>query len=91
VVSALIENGLYRALPPQSIGGTEAPLEIFMRMLEEGAKADASTAWCLGQCTVCAMIAAHLDAEAANEIFNAPPGILAEPVTLRVNKSTSIC
>jgi alkylation response protein AidB-like acyl-CoA dehydrogenase len=77
VVSALIENGLYRALLPQSIGGAEAPPEIFMRMLEEVAKADASTAWCLGQCSVCAMIAAYLDADAANEIFNTPPGILA--------------
>lgn len=77
VVSALIENGLYRALLPQSLGGAEAPPEIFMRMLEEVAKADASTAWCLGQCSVCAMIAAYLDADAANEIFNTPPGILA--------------
>jgi alkylation response protein AidB-like acyl-CoA dehydrogenase len=77
VVSALIENGLYRVLLPQSLGGTEAPPEIFMLMLEEVAKADASTAWCLGQCSVCAMTAAYLDADAANEMFNAPPGILA--------------
>src|SRR3981081_214540 len=77
VVSALIENGLYRALLPQSVGGAEAPPEIFMQMLEEIAKADASTAWCLGQCSVCAMTAAYLDPDAAHEIFNAPPGILA--------------
>lgn len=77
VVSALIENGLYRALLPQSLGGTEAPPEIFMQMLEEVAKADASTAWCLGQCSVCAMTAAYLDKDAANQIFNTPPGILA--------------
>jgi indole-3-acetate monooxygenase len=77
VVSALIENGLYRALLPQSLGGAEAPPEIFMQMLEEVAKADASTAWCLGQCSVCAMTAAYLDPDAAREIFNEPPGILA--------------
>ena len=77
VVSALIDNGLYRALLPQSLGGAEAPPEIFMQMLEEVAKADASTAWCLGQCSVCAMVAAYLDADAAHEIFNTPPGILA--------------
>src|SRR6202047_249537 len=77
VVSALIENALYRALLPQSIGGAEAPPEVFMQMLEEVAKADASTAWCLGQCSVCAMTAAYLDRDAAAEIFNAPPGILA--------------
>jgi len=77
VVSALIENGLYRSLLPKSFGGSEAPLEVFMQMQEEIAKADASTAWCLGQCSVCAMTAAYLDADAANEIFNTPPGILA--------------
>jgi indole-3-acetate monooxygenase len=77
VVSALIENGLYRALLPKSLGGSEAPLEIFMQMQEEIAKADASTAWCLGQCGVCAMISAYIDPAAANEIFNTAPGILA--------------
>lgn len=77
VVTALIENGLYRVLLPQSLGGTEAPIEMFMRMLEEIAKADASTAWCLGQCSVCAMIAASLDHATAQEIFNTAPGILA--------------
>src|SRR3982075_666052 len=77
VVSALIENGLYRALLPQSLGGAEAPPEIFMQMLEEVAKADASTAWCLGQCSVCAMTAAYIDPDAAREIFAAPNGILA--------------
>ena len=48
-----------------------------MQMLEEIAKADASTAWCLGQCCVCAMTAAYLDPDAANEIFNRRRGILA--------------
>src|SRR6202045_1278493 len=77
VVSALIENGLYRVLLPQSVGGAEAAPEIFMQMLEEVAKADASTAWCLGQCSVCAMTAAYLDPDAAREIFRAPDAILA--------------
>jgi alkylation response protein AidB-like acyl-CoA dehydrogenase len=77
VVSALIENGLYKSLLPQSVGGAEAPLEVFMQMLEEVAKADASTAWCLGQCSVCAMMAAYLDPETAQQIFGAPDGILA--------------
>ena len=77
VVSALIENGLYRVLLPQSLGGAEAPPEVFMQMLEEVAKADASTAWCLGQCAVCAMTAAYLDHDAADEVFNSTPGILA--------------
>jgi len=77
VTSALIENGLYRTLLPQGLGGAEAPLDVFMQIQEVVAKADASTAWCLGQCSVCAMIAAYLERDAAEEIFNTPPGILA--------------
>jgi alkylation response protein AidB-like acyl-CoA dehydrogenase len=77
VTTALIENELYRALLPRTYGGHEVPLEVFMQMQEEIAKADASTAWCLGQCAVCAMTAAYLGPDAANEIFNTPPGILA--------------
>jgi alkylation response protein AidB-like acyl-CoA dehydrogenase len=77
VTSALVENGLYRALLPKRFGGAEATLEAFMQMQEETAKADASTAWCLGQCSVCAMTAAYLEPDAANEIFNTAPGILA--------------
>src|SRR5258706_1113619 len=77
VFSALIENELYRVLLPQSLGGAEAPPEIFMQMLEEVAKADASTAWCLGQCSVCAMTPAYLYPDAAKEIFGKPTGILA--------------
>jgi alkylation response protein AidB-like acyl-CoA dehydrogenase len=76
VVSALIENGIYRVLLPRTLGGAEVEPHVFMQMLEEVAKADASTAWCLGQCCVCAMISAYLDPDAAHEIFNAPPGIL---------------
>lgn len=77
VVAALIDNGLYRTLLPKTLGGAEAPVEIFMQMLEEVAKADASTAWCLGQCAVCAMTAAYLDEGAAREIFANPNDILA--------------
>ena len=77
VVSALIENGLYRSLLPQTAGGHEAPLDMFMQMLEEVAKGDASAAWCLGQCSVCGMIAAYLDPATAREIFGAPQSILA--------------
>ncbi|MCA1455629.1 acyl-CoA dehydrogenase family protein [Bradyrhizobium sp. BRP22] len=77
VTSALVDNGLYRALLPKRFGGSEATLEAFMQMQEEIAKADASTAWCLGQCSVCAMTAAYLEPDAANEIFNVAPGILA--------------
>jgi alkylation response protein AidB-like acyl-CoA dehydrogenase len=77
VVTALIDNGLYRALLPKSLGGAEAPIAVFMQMLEEIAKADASTTWCLGQCSVCATVSAYMDVDAAREMFGKPDGILA--------------
>ena len=77
VVKALIEGGFYRMLLPKGLGGAELAPAYFMAVLEEIAKSDASTAWCLGQCGVCAMVAAYLDRDVAEEIFNTPPGIVA--------------
>ena len=77
LVSALIENGLYRSLLPKSVGGFESPPVVFMEMLEEIAKADASTAWCVGQCSVVAMTAAYLDADVAHQVFGKPDDIMA--------------
>ena len=77
VVSALVENRLYRSLLPKNIGGFEAPPMVFMEMLEEIAKADASTAWCVGQCSVVAMTAAYLDADVARQVFGKPDDIMA--------------
>jgi alkylation response protein AidB-like acyl-CoA dehydrogenase len=48
-----------------------------MQVLEEVAKADASTAWCLGQCSVCAMVSAYLDHDTAKKMFAVPTDILA--------------
>src|ERR1700733_7261861 len=77
VVSALIENGLYKSLLPKSIGGFESPPMVFMQMLEEIAKADASTAWCVGQCSVVGMTAAYLDTDVAHQVFGKPDDIMA--------------
>ena len=77
LVSALVENGLYRSLLPKSVGGFESPPMVFMQMLEEIAKADASTAWCVGQCSVVAMTAAYLDADVAHQVFGKPDDIMA--------------
>src|SRR6201986_5511847 len=77
VVSALIENGLYKSLLPKTIGGFESPPVVFMEMLEEIAKADASTAWCVGQCSVVGMTTAYLDADVAHQIFSGPNDVAA--------------
>ena len=55
VVAALIERGFFRLLLPRSLGGAELLPATFVPVIEEIAKADASTAWCLNQAAGCSM------------------------------------
>ena len=87
LVAALAERGFFRLLLPRSLGGAELLPAIFVPVIEEVAKTDASTAWCLNQVSGCSMTAAYLEPAAACEIFGAPRGILAwgpGPGTARV-------
>ena len=77
IVAALVEHGFFRMLLPRSLGGAELLPADFIPVIEEIAKADASTAWCLNQASGCAMTAAYLEPQAASEIFGGPRGILA--------------
>ncbi len=73
----LIANGFFRLLLPRSLDGAELPPLSFVQVIEEIAKADASTAWCLNQTSGCSMTAAYLKPETAREVFGPPQGILA--------------
>lgn len=77
VVKTLIDGGFYRMLQPRFLGGGELSLVAFCEVIEEIAKADASTAWCLAQCSTCAMAAAYLDRNTAVTVFGPPEGIVA--------------
>jgi len=59
------------------LGGAELLPATFVPVIEEIAKADASTAWCLNQASGCSMTAAYLEPAAACEIFGGLRGILA--------------
>src|SRR5204863_71727 len=72
LADALHDAGLFRMLLPRSLGGAELDPPTFVQVMEEIAKADASTAWVIGQTAGCSMIAAYLDREAAAKVF-APP------------------
>src|ERR1700726_5186612 len=77
IVEALVARGLFRLLLPRALGGAELPPAAYVQVMEEVAKHDASTAWCLGQANGCTMTAALLDAEVAREIFGGRRGIVA--------------
>src|SRR3981189_571264 len=76
-VEALIERGIFKMLVPKSIGGAELDPLTYTAVLEELARGDGSTAWCLGQNSGCSMIAPYLAPEIAREIFGPRQGILA--------------
>ena len=77
IVEALIERGLFRLLLPRALGGAELRPAAYVAVIEEVAKHDASTAWCLGQACGCTMTSAYLDPEVAREIFGGKRGIVA--------------
>ncbi len=78
LVEALHEARLYRMLVPRSYGGEEVSPVDFVQVIEEIAKADASTAWCIGQTSVCSTISKAMQPEVAEEIFKTNPrGVLA--------------
>jgi alkylation response protein AidB-like acyl-CoA dehydrogenase len=77
LVDSLASAGFFRMLVPASLGGAETDPLTFARVLEEIAKADASTAWCIGQGAGCGLIACHLEPNAAREIFGDRRSIVA--------------
>ena len=64
-------------LLPEEFGGAELLPAAYVPVIEELARTDASTAWCVNQNSGCSMTAALLAPEAAREIFGGPRGILA--------------
>lgn len=69
LVEALRNAGLFKLFVPRSYGGGEVSLLEFSEIIEEIARSDASTAWCLSQNAGVCRMAAYLPCEAAAEIF----------------------
>ena len=77
IIEALMERGLFRLLLPRTLGGAELRPAAYVSVIEEVAKHDASTAWCLGQACGCTMTSAYLDPAVAREIFGGKRAIVA--------------
>jgi indole-3-acetate monooxygenase len=77
VVSALHDRGLFRLLLPRTCGGAEVQPAVYLQVIEEIAKADASTAWCLGQGCGGTIAAAYLKKEVAHDIFGPRHAVVA--------------
>ena len=77
VLAALHEQRLFRMLLPRSLGGDEVHIKTLAQVMELIASADASTAWCLGQASGCAMATAYMKPAVAKRFFGAADAVLA--------------
>jgi indole-3-acetate monooxygenase len=77
VVAALHDAQLFRMLLPRWCDGGELEPARYLEVVEEIAKQDASTAWCIGQASGTAMAAAYLEPEVARAIFADPRAVVA--------------
>ena len=77
VIAALHDARLFRLLLPRSLGGDELHLKTLAHVIEVVAKADASTAWCMGQGAGCALAAAFLKPDVASRLFGPADAVLA--------------
>jgi len=77
VLAALYDGQMFRLLLPRSLGGAELAPAVYAHVIEEVAKADASTAWCMGQACGGSIAAAYLTTAAATEIFGDAHAVVA--------------
>ena len=70
---ALADAGLFHLALPRSLGCPEIDLPSYIRVIEELAKADASTAWSVNQGAIFATYAARMPHEVARAIWIDPP------------------
>jgi alkylation response protein AidB-like acyl-CoA dehydrogenase len=77
LLEALHAARLFRTLLPRAIGGDETPPETYARMIEAIARADSSTAWCIGQASGCSMAAAYVAPATARAVWGARDAALA--------------
>lgn len=76
VVAALKEAGLFRMYVPKTLGGSEVPPQILYRVVEEIARIDGSTGWCVFIGAVVGVFGAFLPDAVAEQIFGSDPNVL---------------
>ena len=77
LLTCLHDERLFRLLLPASLNGDQLDPLTLSKVTETIAAEDASTAWCLGQAAGCAMSAAFLDSETAQDVFGPANAVLA--------------
>lgn len=73
---AIRDAGLYRMLVPASLGGGEVALSEMVEALELLGRADGSAGWCAMVAATAGLSLAHLEREAAREVFATPETVV---------------
>ena len=73
LLASLHEHRMFRMLLPKPFSGLETPPPLFFKTISEIARHDGSAAWCLCQANGCAMAAAYLAPEVAEEMWGGDP------------------
>jgi indole-3-acetate monooxygenase len=76
ILDAFFEAKFFRMLLPKSLGGAELDLPTFFKIILALAEGDASAAWTVAQSNGCAMSAAYIEADAAEQIFGELQSVL---------------
>src|SRR5262245_36386044 len=76
VVAALQKAGLFRMYIPKTLSGFEVPPQILYRVVEELARIDGSTGWCVFIGAVVGVFGAFLPDAVAEQIFGSDPDVI---------------
>ncbi len=87
VVEGLIEADLFRLLMPRRLGAGQVAPALYFDVIEQLARLDGSTAWCVNQASGVGMGCSHLPHAAAMQVWGNPRGIAAwgPPASKRIS------
>jgi indole-3-acetate monooxygenase len=76
VVRALVEASIFRMCTPLALGGLEVSPLTFYRIVEEIARLDGSTGWCVFIGGASPLVGTYLSEQAAEEMFGRDPSVV---------------
>jgi len=77
LVEELAAAGCFRSVVPRSHGGDELPIDAYLTMIEELARADGSTAWTVMLGSAAPILLGHLPAASFDAVYAEGPDVIA--------------
>lgn len=88
-VAALRDAGVFKLLVPRSLGGSEAPIDTFLTVLETIGAADGSAGWCAMIGASSGLMSRLLDEAVAREVYG-PAGAITCGVFAPMGRATRV-